>query len=296
MKIYLMKLIREAYNIPSSISIKQKIKKKNFFVVMIGIFLLSQIIATNLVNAEPKFPKPTALKYVNDYAKVIDNDSAQYILSVGKELEDKTGAQATVVVIDSLEGESIESYANGIFRSWGIGQSNKNNGLLILLSMKDKKWRVEVGTGLEGAITDIYSSRVMNDFAVPKFKQNQYGQGLKMAYSALADNIAKEYEVTLDKNISVPQYINSGKNSNSAKKGNGILAIAVVLLVFLDFILNRGRLTRFMIKLLFWSSIGRRGGRNGRNNGGFGGFGGGSSGGGGFGGGSSSGGGSSGGW
>jgi len=296
MKIYLMKLIREAYNIPSSISIKHKIKKKNFFVVMIGIFLLSQIIAINLVSAEPKFPRPTALKYVNDYAKVIDNDSAQYILSVGKELEDKTGAQATVVVIDSLEGESIESYANGIFRSWGIGQSNKNNGLLILLSMKDKKWRVEVGTGLEGAITDIYSSRVMNDFAVPKFKQNQYGQGLKMAYSALADNIAKEYEVTLDKNISVPQYINSGKNSNSAKKGNGILAIAVVLLVFLDFILNRGRLTRFMIKLLFWSSIGRRGGRNGRNNGGFGGFGGGSSGGGGFGGGSSSGGGSSGGW
>ncbi len=103
----------------------------------------------------------------------------QYILSVGKELEDKTGAQATVVVIDSLEGETIESYANGIFRNWGIGQKDKNNGLLILLSVKEKKWRVEVGTGLEGAITDIYSSRVMNEFAVPKFKQNQYGQGLR---------------------------------------------------------------------------------------------------------------------
>ena len=102
---------------------------------------------------------------------MIDSDSTQYILSVGKELEDKTGAQATVVVIDSLEGETIESYANGIFRNWGIGQKDKNNGLLILLSVKDKKWRVEVGTSLEGAITDIYSSRVMNDFAVPKFKR-----------------------------------------------------------------------------------------------------------------------------
>ena len=64
---------------------------------------------------------------------------------------------------------------------------------------------MEVGTGLEGAVTDIYSSRVMNDFAVPKFKQSQYGEGLRAAYSALSDNIAKEYGVTLEKNINVPQ-------------------------------------------------------------------------------------------
>ena len=68
---------------------------------MIIILLLSQIIAMNLVNAEVNYPKVTELKYVNDYAKVMDNDSVQYILSVGKELEDKTGAEATVVVIDS---------------------------------------------------------------------------------------------------------------------------------------------------------------------------------------------------
>lgn len=288
MKIYLMKLIKKLYSSASTTSIKAAIKKKSFYIILISTFLSSQIIAMSLVNAESKFPKPTGLKYVNDYANVIDNSSTQYIVSVGKELEDKTGAQATVIVINSLEGESIEAYANGVFRAWGIGQSSKNNGLLILLSVTDRKWRVEVGTGLEGAITDIYSSRVMNDLAVPKFKQNQYGQGLKEAYSVLADNIAKEYEVTLDKNINVPQYIESGKNSNNAKNGNGVLVIGVIVLILLDFIFNRGKLTRFMMKLLFWSSVGRRGGRSGRNNsgGGFGGFGGGSS----------SGGGSSGGW
>jgi len=248
--------------------------------------------AINIVNAEPKFPTPTQLKYVNDYAKVMDNDSTQYILSVGKELEEKTGAQATVVVIDSLGGETIESYANGIFRNWGIGQKDKNNGLLILLSVKDKKWRAEVGTSLEGAITDIYSSRVMNDFAVPKFQKAQYGQGLRASYSVLSDSIAKEYGVKLDKNLNVPQYTESVKTPNSAKRGSGILVIGFIILVFLDFILNRGRITRFMITVLFWSSIGRRGGRNGG-----GGFGGGMGGGsGGFGGGSSSGGGSSGGF
>ncbi|MBU3188665.1 TPM domain-containing protein [Clostridium bowmanii] len=258
---------------------------------MISTFLLSGILAMTFVNAEPKFPVATELKYVNDYVKVIDNESAQYILSVGKELENKTGAQATVVVIASLQGESIESYANGLFRNWGIGQKDKNNGLLILLSMQEKRWRVEVGTGLEGAITDIYSASVMNDFAVPKFKQNQYGQGLRAAYSIISDSIAKEYKVKLDKNINVPKYNENVRNSSAPKKGNGFLLIGLILLIFLDFILNRGRVTRFIITVLFWSSIGRRGGRNG------GGFGGGSGGGsGGFGGGSSSGGGSSGGW
>lgn len=291
MKTYLKKTITKTYNNPLNKLIKHRIKVKIFSVVMVSVFLLSQIISMNLVNAATKFPKATELKYVNDYAKVIDSDSVKYIISVGKELEDKTGAQAAVVVINSLEGENIEAYANGIFRNWGIGQKDKNNGLLILLSMKEKQWRVEVGTGLEGAVTDIYSSRVMNEVAVPKFKQNQYGQGLRDAYSVLSDNIAKEYEVTLEKNISVPRYAEKGNNASRARNGNGILVIGVIILGLLDFIFNRGRLTRFIIKLLFWSSIFGRGRRGG------GGFGGGSSGGGGgFGGGSSSGGGSSGSW
>lgn len=291
MKTYLVKLIRKICDYHRDIAIEYEIMIRNISLVMLSTFLLCGLIAISKVNAESKFPSPTKFKYVNDYANVIDSSSAQYILSVGKELEDKTGAQATVVVIESLQGETIESYANGIFKSWGIGQKDKNNGLLILLSVKDKKWRVEVGTGLEGAVTDIYSSRVMNDFAVPKFQQNQYGEGLRAAYSALSDNIATEYEVKLDKNINVPKYTESVKKPNTFKKSNGIVVIGIIILVFVDFILNRGRITRFIITLLFWSSIGRRGGRNG------GGFGGGSGGGsGGFGGGSSSGGGSSGGW
>jgi uncharacterized protein len=287
MKTYLTELITKTYNSPLNRFIKHSLKAKNFFIVMISAFLLSQIVVMNLVNAAPKFPKATELKYVNDYAKVIDSDSAQYILSVGKELEDKTGAQATVVVINSLEGETIESYATGIFREWGIGQRDKNNGLLILLSMQERQWRVEVGTGLEGAVTDIYSSRMMNEIAVPKFKQNQYGQGLREAYSVLSDNIAKEYGVTLEKNVSVPRYIESRDNTSSRGRGNGVLVIGIIALSLLDLIFNKGRLIRFITKLLFWSSIFGRSGRGGRS-------GGGSSG--GFGGGSSSGGGSSGSW
>lgn len=290
MKNYLIKLMGKIFN-NKNLTKKNKINVKRLCLVILSIFLLSGVLAINLANAEIKYPSPTQLKYVNDFPKVIDSDSAQYILSVGVELEAKTGAQAIVVVVDSLQGEVIETYANAIFRKWGIGQKDKNNGLLILLSIKEKKWRVEVGTALEGAITDIYSSRVMNDFAVPKFKEGQYGQGFRAAYSVLSDSIAKEYGVKLDKNINVPKYNQNANNSQTSKKSNFIMIIGVILLVFVDFIFNRGRITRFIMTLLFWSSLGRRGGRNG------GGFGGGSGGGsGGFGGGSSSGGGSSGGY
>ncbi|MCB2359580.1 TPM domain-containing protein [Clostridium estertheticum] len=291
MKDYIIKFIRKSCDFSWGISTRTKMKMRILFV---GMLFISQIMAMNIVNAQTKkiYPAASQLKYVNDYAKVLDSESTQYILSVGKELESKTGAQATVVVIDSLKDVPIETYATGIFREWGIGQKGKNNGLLILLSVKEKQWRVEVGTGLEGAVTDIYSSRVMNDYAVPKFKQGLYGEGLRASYSLLCDSIAKEYNIKLDKNINVPKQV---QTRNIPKKGNGILLIGFIVLIFLDFILNRGRVTRFMVTLLFWSSIGRRGGGNG---GGFGGSGGGGFGGGsgGFGGGSSSGGGSSGGY
>lgn len=296
MKTYLINFIRKikVYNTTLGVSTKTKIKMRILFVGIISLVLLSQITAMNIVNAKTTkiYPVESQLKYVNDYAKVLDSESTQYILSVGKELEAKTGAQATVVVIDSLKDVPIETYATGIFREWGIGQKDKNNGMLILLSIKERQWRVEVGTGLEGAVTDIYSSRVMNDYAVPKFKQGLYGEGLRASYSVLAGSIAKEYNVKLEKNVNVPKQV---QTSQAPKKGSGIVLIGFIVLIFLDFIFNRGRITKFMVTLLFWSSIGRRGGGNG---GGFGGSGGGGFGGGsgGFGGGSSSGGGSSGGY
>ncbi|NFH49363.1 TPM domain-containing protein, partial [Clostridium sporogenes] len=119
------------------------------FILVITLIIASPILA----KAEKNFPKPTNLKYVNDYVGVIDDETKEYMVSVGNELEKKTGAQMSVVVIDSLEGSDVESYANTLFRQWGLGQKGKDNGVMILLSVKDKKWRVEVGRGLEGRIT-----------------------------------------------------------------------------------------------------------------------------------------------
>jgi uncharacterized protein len=245
-----------------------------------------------VARAAASIPEPTKFKYVNDYVGVVDDNTRNYIVSLGNELENKTGAQETIVVINSLDGNDINSYANELFRTWGIGQKGKDNGLLILISINDKKWRVEVGRELEGTITDIYSARVMDNIAQTFFKEGNYGEGLKSAYTTFAEDIANGYNTTLElpkSNSDVSQ-----KQNQRVIRVNPIVGYFIIALFALDILLNRARVTRFLLYAIFWNSFwdGR-----GPRGGGFGGFGGGSSGGnGGFGGGNSGGGGSSGGW
>lgn len=128
--------------------------------------------------------------------KIINQPEANNIISIGKELEDKTGAQAVIVTIDSTNSIPIEQYANDLFRTWGIGQKGKDNGLLILLAIKDRTWRVEVGRGLEGAIPDALSNRIMESIAKPNFAEGNYGKGLINSYST--------FVIILQKNIILP--------------------------------------------------------------------------------------------
>ena len=181
----------------------------------LGLLFFILIVSAFPVKAEMDIPKPTNLKYVNDYANVLSPETKEYIVSVGKELEDKTGAQSVVVIVNSLGEYDIETYATTLFRQWGIGQKEKNNGFLMLVSMQDRMRRVEVGYGLEGAVPDIYTDQVMESLFKPAFQKGEYDKGIKESYSAFADAIAKEYNVKLEKNdkVSLPQQ-QENKSSN----------------------------------------------------------------------------------
>lgn len=235
-------------------------------------------------NASSNYPTPTNLKYINDYTNIINNTYKEKIVSIGKELEDKTSAQAIIVVIDSTNNIPIEDYSNKLFRAWGIGQNNKDNGLLILLAIDDRQYRVEVGRGIEGVIPDALSNRIMESLAKPNFLEKNYGEGLLNSYSKFCDYIAEEYGVTLDKSLNI-QLPPETQQNTSNNKSIGFIGIGFLILVFLDLIFNRGRIMSTLLQLLFWSNFfngGRRGGgRPGSGGGGFGGFGGGSSNGGG---------------
>lgn len=248
-----------------------KLKKCILTTLIVSLVLCGNI---SQILAEISVPRPTEYKYVNDYARIVDQNSAAQIIDLGRELEQKTGAQAIVVTVNTTNDIPIEDYANTLFRKWGIGRANKDNGLLVLLSLRDKKWRVEVGRGLEGAIPDALSNRIMQELGSFAFSKGYYGQGLAQVYSQFCDEIATEYNVTLKHSLQTTLPVNADTNRQSAISPT-LYILILVILVF-DIFFNGGRLWR----ILFWSNF-FSGGRNNRGGGGYGGFGGGSSNGGG---------------
>lgn len=193
--------------------------------------------------------------------------------------EDSTSNQLAIVLIKSLEGYEIADYSVQLALKWGIG-SKKNNGILLLAAIEDKKVRIEVGYGLEGVITDAISKRIITNDIKPFFKQSQYYEGVDAATTDLFSASKGEYE---------GEY----KYSKGKKKGKGVGIGVIIFIIILFFILSkmgggRGGGGGFLTGMLLGNLLGgsNRGGwgdfSGGKGNfGGFGGFGGGSFGGGG---------------
>ena len=245
--------------------------------------------------ASANYPEPTNYKYINDYANVISDDAKNKIVQVGNELYKKTGAEVVAVVMEKTGDETIEDYSTGLFRKWGIGQKDKNNGVLILLAFKNsnyqRKSRIEVGYGLEGALTDAGTGSIQDEYMIPYYKNSDYSTGILNGYMAVCKTVAKEYNVTLDSINNMPEPIVSRDNQNysSVSIDPGYIILFIFLLFAFDGFFLKWTIFRILMAIMF--------GRGGRGRGGFGGFGGSSGGGfGGFGGGSSGGGGSSRGW
>jgi len=133
------------------------------------------------------FQKPTG--YVNDFAGILHKSRAieLHITDYHK----KTGTEIAIVTVTTLEGRTVEEYANELFREWGIGQKGKNNGLLILVAVKEHKTRIEVGYGLEGKLTDGFCGDVIRNQMVPQFKQGRFDDGIHDALNALIGRLGE---------------------------------------------------------------------------------------------------------
>lgn len=188
-----------------------------------------------------------------------------------------------MVIIDTLQGLTVEDYAVELFRRWGIGQKGKDNGVLLLVAIKDREMRIEVGYGLEGAIPDGKAGRIRDEYIIPYFKEEDYSKGVYYGYLALAKEVAKEYnvELTFDVDAELPE-------EDEVPDIGEIIFIFIMIFIVLSIFSGKG----------YVRYGGPRGPLGPGGFGGFGGFGGGSgrSSGGGFGGGRSGGGGASGKW
>lgn len=235
------------------------------FIITIFVLIITSLVYSETVDEL----KP--IGFVSDFANILDSESYQKMKIITTELEQKTSSEIAVVTVKNTDGGSIEDFAVKLFEKWGIGKKGKDNGVLFLTSVEDRKVRIEVGYGLEGVLPDGLCGEILDKYVLPYFKQGDYSNGIIMGTAAITSIIAKDSNVELTGAI-VPV---------SGKRKQSLVRIIFNLLFFL--VLMFVFIRHPFLFLFFLGTGGFRGGSSGRGgfSGGFGGFGGGLSGGGG---------------
>jgi uncharacterized protein len=149
--------------------------------------------------------------YVSDFAGVVDAQSKAELETYCTRVEQQTGAQIALVAIQSLSGEPIEDVANTIFRTWGVGKKGKDEGILLLLSVGDRRDRLEVGYGLEPLLPDGFDGQILRAMR-PALRQGQYGEALRAAAATIGSRIAQAKGVALDTTLR-PRYQSRQRDS-----------------------------------------------------------------------------------
>ncbi|MBI5887372.1 MAG: TPM domain-containing protein [Deltaproteobacteria bacterium] len=146
------------------------------------------------VTPEPP-ERPDA--YVVDLAGVVGPDTQALLNARLKELEQKTGAQMLVLTVESLDGQDIASFSLAVAEKWKLGRKGKDNGVLITVAVKDRKYRIEVGYGLERVLPDSLVGTVGRQFLAPNFKKGDYAAGISTATDEIINKIAEDAGIAL---------------------------------------------------------------------------------------------------
>lgn len=124
------------------------------------------------------FNFPTLTGRIVDQANIVSTETRQAIEPKLADLKTKSGIQLVVATVTSLEGQEIEPYANELFRTWKLGEKDKNNGVLLLVAPNEHRVRIEVGYGLEGTLTDALSKVIITNAITPRFKTGDFNGGI----------------------------------------------------------------------------------------------------------------------
>jgi uncharacterized protein len=232
--------------------------------------------------------------YVNDFAGVLNAATVEKLTTLSTEVDQKAKAQIAVVTVKTLDGDTVEDFANRLFQKWGVGYKGTDRGVMVLLATDDHRYWTEVGYGLEPILPDGKVGGFGRSM-VPLLRQDDYNGAVLQVVSQIADVIAQDSHVSLDSlgQVQAAAPTDHGHGQQVHLTGGEILALIIILIVLGPFLL------RFLGPLFLFSILsggGRRGGGWGGGSWGGGGFGGGGGGFGGFGGGGSGGGGAGGGW
>jgi uncharacterized protein len=166
---------------------------------------------------------PIFSRYVVDTAHVLSTEDQ---VSLEQELQmvaDKLGSQVAILTLPHLGGEPIESFAHRVFQEWKLGRKKTDDGVLLVMSLKERAIRIEVGRGLEGALSDILTYRIISDLMIPALKDGKYGAALSEGVNGIRAAIAGE-------NLPTP--------SRSTKNGSASFPTLVFLGIFIGTLFN----------------------------------------------------------
>jgi uncharacterized protein len=252
--------------------------------VSLALLFLCSISGFAKAESPAKLPQPTS--YVSDFAGVIDPASKQNIEDIASQVAAKAHATIIVVTVNSLDGLSIEEFTTQLYDKWKVGPKDTDKGILMVLSIQDRKRRIEVGPGLQGILNDAKVGDIGRSM-VPQLQQGQYGPAIQSGVQQLANVIAADAGVAITPPAQ-QQEAYQPQEQRARHHGNNWIG----LIFFVGFLLlmfrGGGRGGGWLWFLLGSMMGGGGGGRGGGDGGGFGGGGGGGGGdfGGGFGGGS----------
>jgi len=131
---------------------------------------------------------------VTDLAGLLTAEQIASLDAKLRDLETRDSTQIAILVIPSLEGEQLEDLSERVATSWRLGQKGRDNGALLLIAMKERKVRIEVGYGLEATLTDARSRRIVQDEIVPNFREGNYFQGIDAVATALMQVVRGTYQ------------------------------------------------------------------------------------------------------
>ena len=152
----------------------------------LAVFVLLSLATSVAMASDALLARLKSQGYVSDFAGVFSTEQRASLENFLSDLERQTGVEMSVVVLPSLEGDEVADFTNRLFKKWGVGKKGKDNGVMILAAVQDRKARIEVGYGLEPVINDALAGRIQREEMIPLFKQDRYADGLDAVARRLA--------------------------------------------------------------------------------------------------------------
>ena len=232
---------------------------RRLFAVLVS--LMALVVLALPAAAAPQVDKTSP---VNDYAGILSGDTIDYVTNITTALQNTCGAQIGVYTTEYIGNSTMEGYAYSVLNEWGLGSSDKDNGVLLLLAPGEDDYYITRGTGLESALSISTLSTILDEKMEPNWVKGDYDTGVQDTVAAIADRLCNIYGVTLDTSSVSNTTTNSHRSNGPNFMSFLMVLIAVILIIWVISTLTRpprpprgGGSGGSFGNNMFWYSMGR---------------------------------------